>query len=165
MRLAILVLVLLLVFVTLNYILKCLEYKDLRDLFDNRGESIKMLNEEVERKSELAKELFGNRDELIHLLYNNGAEVERLRHKVYVLRKDIKRKDRAIVRYKTQNEVFKHGYHAAEERNKKLRKMYTTEIETEQWLRGMWYATSDERDAYLYCLRQIQEEVEHAKKK
>jgi predicted transcriptional regulator len=91
-------------------------------------------------------------------------EILRLKHKVYVLKKDIKRKDRAIVRYKAQNEVFKHGYHETEERNKKLRRMYTTEIQTEQWLRSMWYATMDERDAYLYCLRQIQEEVENAKK-
>lgn len=91
------------------------------------------------------------------------SESRKQRSKIYRLRNDIKRKDRAIVRYKAQNEVYKHGYHESEKRNKKLRRMYTTEIQTEQWLREMWYMMIDERDAYLYCLRQIQEEVTNAK--
>lgn len=172
MRLAILVLVLLLVTVTVNYILKCLEYKDLRDLFDNRGKSIKMLNDDSKKLNNRFKtaikinaQLDEENDNLLRTVQIQHGELVRLKHKVYVLRKDIKRKDRAIVRYKAQNEVFKHGYHETEERNRKLRQMYTTEIQTEQWLREMWYMTIDERDAYLYCLRQIQEEVENAKEK
>lgn len=104
MRMLVLCESLALVFVVLNYILKCLEYKDLRDLFDNRGKSIKMLNATVEnykRRIELKgytiASLHGDRERIINALYNNGAEVARLRHRVYVLRKDIKRKDRAIV--------------------------------------------------------------------
>lgn len=178
MRLTILVLGILLVFVTLNYILKCLEYKDLQSV-----------NEVYSRLYSKSKAYAYDLEKQVALLRSNlhTCEVDKdyykriaaesikreddttrvkdfLQHKIYLLRKDIKRKDRAIVRYKNQNEVFKHGYHEIEERNNKLRRMYTTEIQTEQWLRSMWYATMDERDAYLYCLRQIQEEVENAKK-
>ena len=178
MRLAILVLALLLVFVTLNYILKCLEYKDLQSVneaYSRLYSKSKADGYELEkqvgllklnlRTCEVNKEYYRDVASGAVLRENklNDTVIE-LRHKVFVLKRDVKRKDRAIVRYKTQNEVFKHGYHETEERNRKLRQMYTTELQTEQWLREMWYMTIDERDAYLYCLRQIQEEVENAKK-
>jgi chromosome segregation ATPase len=171
MRTIILMESLLLVCIALNYILKCLEYKVLRDLFDNRGNSIKMLNAEVEDyKARIhAKNIQINmiesaRDRLRNYLYNNGAEVARLRHKVYVLKKDIKRKDRAIVRYKAQNETFRRCYHVVEKRNTKLSNKLVTTENVAEYYKG-WYKTMQtERDAYLYCLRQIQEEVENAKK-
>jgi chromosome segregation ATPase len=130
-----------------------------------------MLNDEVEdykRRCELKRVnialLRRDRERLINQLYNNGAEVERLRHKVYVLRKDIKRKDRAIVRYKAQNEVFRHSYHEVEKRNTKLTIRLETAENVAKYYKGWYKAMQTERDAYLYCLRQIQEEVENAKK-
>lgn len=171
MRLVILVLVLLLVFVTLNYILKCLEYKDLRDLFDNRGNSIKMLNAEVEdrkNRQESADAINRNLNNQLNKACLNMniqfKEILRLKHKVYVLKKDIKRKDRAIVRYKTQNEVFKHGYHESEKRCEDLRDSYISASNTAKIYKSWFALTAKERSAYLYCLRQVQEEVENAKK-
>lgn len=171
MRLAILVLVLLLVFVSLNYILKCLEYKDLRDLFDNRGNSIKMLNDElVEVQTQLntsykiRRELIDSVIERSRRLCQQYDEIASLKRKVYVLKKDVKRKDRAIVRYKAQNEAFRHCYHAVEARNTKLENKVRLEENVSEYYKGWYKAMQTERDAYLYCLRQIQEEVEHAKK-
>lgn len=160
-----------LVFIVLSYIFKCIEYKDLRNLFDDRGRSIKMLNETVEDCNARihAKNIEINmqhsaKERLLNHLYNNGAEVRRLRHKVYALKKDIKRKDRAIVRYKTQNKVFKHGYHESEKRCEDLRDRILTEENVCNWYKSWYTVMLNERDAYLYCLRQIQEEVENAKK-
>lgn len=172
MRLAILVLVLLLVFVTLNYILKCLEYKDLQSVneaYSRVYSKSKVDAEKLQKRFDIAikinAQLDAENDNLLRTSQIQFGEIVRLKHRVYVLKKDTKRNQRAIVRYKAQSAKFKHTCAELEERNKKLRRMYTTEIQTEQLLRSMWYATMDERNAYLYCLRQIQEEVNDAKEK
>ena len=161
MRMLVLCETLALVFVVLNYILKCLEYKDLRDLFDNRGKSIKMLNDEV--KAAKIKHLEALNNEF-NTLVKYKREINQLKHKVYVLRKDINRKDRAIVRYKEQNKVFKHGYHESEKRCADLRGIILPERIVSNYYKSWYKIMQNERDAYLYCLRQIQEEVKNAKK-
>ena len=178
MRLAILVLVLLLVFVTLNYILKCLEYKDLQSvneaysrLYSKSKADVYDLEKQVGllksnlRTSEVNKEYYRDVASGAVLRENkSNDELLKCRHKIYVLKKDVKCKDRAIVRYKTQNEVFKHGYHESEKRNTKLEIELRCEQNVSGYYKGWYKSMQTERDAYLYCLRQIQEEVNNAKK-
>lgn len=192
MRTVILVESLLLLYFALSYFLKCKEYKDLRVLFDNRGNSIQMLNRNIEKlknrfntaikiNAQLDEEndsllrknnaLRANSDYFRELAYSRGVrenDLEELnivlKHKVFLLRKDIKRKDKAIVRYKAQNKVFKHGYNESEKRNEDLRDKLLTEQNVASWYKN-WYAIkNNESEAFLFCLRQIQKEVEDAKK-
>lgn len=146
MRGIILIETILLVCITLNYILKCLEYKNLRDLFDNRGKSIKMLNEEVKRE-----------------IYEAEEEIKRLKHRVYVLKKDTKRNQRAIVRYKERITKFKHICDVHYRRLADMRDELLTERNVARWYKNWYKVMENERSAYLYCLRQIQEEVTNAK--
>lgn len=143
MRGIILIESILLVCITLNYILKCLEYENLRDLFDIRGKSIKMLNEEVNTQ-----------------IYEAEEEIKRLKHRVYVLKRDTNRNQRAIVRYKEQNAKFKHTCNEQSRRLEDLRDELLTESTVACWYKNWYRVMQNERDAYLYCLRQIQEEVE-----
>lgn len=164
MRLTILVLVLLLVLVTLNYILKCLEYKDLQSvneaysrLYSKSKADVYNLEKQVGllksnlRTCEVNKEYYRDVASGAVLRENKSNDtVIELRHKVFVLKRDIKRKDRAIVRYKAQNED--------------LRDKLFTEENVSNWYKTCYKVMEDERSAYLYCLRQIQEEVENVKK-
>lgn len=170
MRGIILIESLVLVCIALNYILKCLEYKNLCDLFDNRGKSIKMLNEELLvknaqirndsiKKAAMVRDVVSRTQRLV----KQRQEIARLKHRVYVLRKDIKRKDRAIVRYKEQNAKFKHTCDEQSLRLEDLRDELLTETNVSNWYKNWYKVMQNECDAYLYCLRQIQEEVTNAK--
>jgi hypothetical protein len=66
--------------------------------------------------------------------------------------------------YKAQNELFRHSYHEVEKSNTKLTIRLETAENVAEYYKGWYKAMQKERDAYLYCLRQIQEEVENAKK-
>lgn len=82
------------------------------------------------------------------------------RSKIYRLRNDIKRKDRVIVRYKEQNAKFKHTCDEQSLRLEDSRDELLTERNVAWWYKNWYKVMQNERDAYLYCLRQIQEEVE-----
>lgn len=178
MRGIILIESLVLVCIALNYILKCLEYKNLRELFDNRGKSIKMLNEEVNTQKiryagarDIAAVYEGNMDYYKNLYYYHkylsyeaGDEIKRLKHRVYVLKRDTKCNQRAIVRYKEQNAKLKHTCDEQSRRLEDLRDELLTEKNVAWWYKNWYKVMQNERDAYLYCLRQIQEEVTNAKK-
>ena len=82
---------------------------------------------------------------------------------IYRLRKDIKHKDRAIVRYKKRNAKFRHTCDEQSRRLEDLRDELLTEKNVAWWYKNWYTVMQNERDAYLYCLRQIQEEVTNAK--
>ena len=91
------------------------------------------------------------------------SELRKQCFKIYRLRKDIKHKDRAIVRYKEQNAKFKHTCDEQSRRLEDVRDELLTETNVAWWYKNWYKVMQNERDAYLYCLRQIQEEVTNAK--
>ena len=91
------------------------------------------------------------------------SELRKQCFRIYRLRKDIKHKDRAIVRYKEQNAKFRHTCNEQSRRLEDLRDELLTEKNVAWWYKNWYKVMENERDAYLYCLRQIQEEVTNAK--
>lgn len=91
------------------------------------------------------------------------SESRKQHSKIYRLKRDIKRKDRAIVRYKEQNAKFRHTCNEQSRRLEDLRDELLTEKNVAWWYKNWYKVMENERDAYLYCLRQIQEEVTNAK--